>query len=110
VNLPFLLFPVVQEVAFDPSPPFSVLVGSTLELVPTVIGSNQVPLIGTASADLLWSSSDETVLAVGVETEQLVLTGVSPGTAELRAVRQDNSIISVPDTGVEGVPQTVTVT
>lgn len=109
-NLPFLLFPVVQEVTFDLSPPFSVAAGSTLELVPTVIGSNQVPLIGTANADLLWSSSDETVLSVGVESERLVLTGVSPGSAELQAVRQDNSIISVPNTGVEGVPQTVTVT
>lgn len=109
-NLPDLLLTVVKEITFDLPAPFSVAEGATLQLVPTVIGSNQVPLVGMANADVLWSSSDEAVFTVGVEPEQLVLTGVAVGTAELRAVRRDNSIISIPDTGIEGVPQTVNVT
>ena len=108
-NFPDLLFAIIEEITFSPSSP-SVAVGSTLDLTPTVIGSNQVPLTGAANADLLWSSSDETVMTVSVETSVLVLTGVSTGTAELQAVRRDNSIISVPDTGITGVPLTVTVT
>lgn len=109
-NLPDLFLTIVEEVTFDPAGPFSIPAGSTEEVVPTVIGSNQVPLVGTATADVLWSSSDETVFTVGVEPDKLVLTGVAAGTAELLAVRLDNSIISIPDSGIEGVPQAVTVT
>ena len=110
VNLPDLLFTIVGEISFSPAAPFSFPAGSSFDVVPTVIGSNLVPLVGTANADLLWSSSDEAVFSVSVETEQLVLAGVAAGTAELTAVRRDTSIISVPDTGIVGVPQTVNVT
>jgi len=109
VNLPSLLFTVVEEITFYPAAPFSLSVGSSLELTPTVIGTNKVPLVGTASGDLLWSSSDETVFTVSVEPDYLVLLGIAAGTAELSAAPLDTSIISVPAVGIQGVPQTVTV-
>jgi hypothetical protein len=47
---------------------------------------------------------------VYAEPDKLILNGVAAGTAELTAERLDNSIISIPDSGIQGVPQAVTVT
>lgn len=108
-NLPDLLFPVVEEVTFDPPGPYSLAVGEILEVTPLVVASNGVPLTGTATADVQWLSSDSAVLSVGVTATTLVLTGMSAGSAELQAVRLNQSIIRIPSTAIQGQPQPVTV-
>lgn len=109
-NLPDLLFPVVKEVSLEPPGPYSMVRGSTLELVPTVVGSNGVPLVGPAGSDVQWSSSNDAVLGVALTATSIVLTAKAPGTAELRAVRLNNTIVHIPSTSILGVPQSVTVT
>lgn len=110
VNLPDLLFPVVEAVTFDIPGPYNLAVGEKLELTPTVVGSNGVPIPGTASGDVQWSSSDSSVLGVATATTIIVLTGMVAGTAELIAERRNTSIIRIPETPIQGVPQTATVT
>ena len=56
------------------------------------------------------TSSDTTVLDVGVTATTLVLTAKARGTAELRATRLNNTIVRIPNTAIRGVPQTITVT
>ncbi len=109
-NLPDLLFPVVEQVTLTPAAPYAMRVGARLELTPVVVASSGVPLVGTATADVVWSSSDTTVLDVGVTATTLVLTAKARGTAELRATRLNNTIVRVPNTAIRGVPQTITVT
>jgi hypothetical protein len=109
-SLPHMLFPIVAEVTFDPVGPYALAVGGTLELTPTVLTSSGVPLEGTAQQDVIWSSSDGAVFSVAVGQTTLTLTGVGPGTADLEVVRQDNSIVHIPLTVIQGSPQEVTVT
>jgi hypothetical protein len=109
-NLPDLLFPVVEEVSFDISGPHSISVGDTLTLVPTVVSSDGVELVGTANADVRWSSSDGNVFSVAIGSTELVLTGVGAGSAELQAERANQTIIRIPSTAIVGVPVGVTVT
>lgn len=109
-NLPDLLFPVVDSVSLEPAGPYTLAVGATLEVVPTVLASNGVPLTGPAGADVRWSSSNSAVMSVGMTATSLVLTGVAAGTAELQVTRLDTSIIRIPQIDIQGVPQVVTVT
>jgi len=108
-NLPDLLFPVVEEVAFNPPGPYDLSVGEILEVTPSVVTSSGVPLVGTALADVQWLSSDSAVLSVGTTATTLVLTGMSVGSAELQAVRLNQSIIRIPSTSIQGQPVVVTV-
>lgn len=110
VNLPDLLFPIVEKVSFDQDGPYSLTVGQVLELTPTVTASNGVPLSGPAYADVIWSSSDTSVLDVGLTSTTLQLTAKKAGTAELRAERRNTSIIHIPLVPILGLPQSVTVT
>ena len=110
VNLPDLLFPVVESVAFDISGPHSLSVGSTLTLVPTVVSSDGVELVGTATSDVSWKSSDTNVLSVTLGPTELTLTGISAGSAEITAVRTNQTIIRIPSIPIQGVPVGVTVT
>ncbi len=108
VNLPDLLFPVVDRVTFD-IVPTTLSVGQSLTVTPTVIGSNDVPLCGTAMADVSWSSSNDSVLSVAVTEKTLVLRGIGVGTAQLKVERLNKSIIRVPNTSVLGLPLNVSV-
>ncbi len=110
VNLPDLLFPVVEEVSFDISGPLSLSAGSTLTLTPTVVASNGVVLPGPGAGDVVWTSSDPAVFKVTVGVETLELQGLTAGTAELQAARTNKTIIRIPDTPIQGVPVSVTVT
>jgi len=109
-NLPDLLFTIVEEIIFDPSGPYTMAVGEILDITPTVVGSNQVPLEGTATGDVRWYSSDETIISVSFDATQLHVLALAAGTAQILAERNDKSIISIPDSGIQGIPQSVTVT
>lgn len=108
-NLPDLLFPVVERITFSPSPPFNLGAGDTLVITPTVYDSAGTPLTGTASADVRWESTDNTIFTVAVTETTLILSGIAAGIAELTATRLNTSIIRIPDTPIEGVPQEVVV-
>lgn len=110
VNLPDLLFPVVQSVSFSPVGPFSLTAGNTLDVVPTVVASNKVPLTGTAVPDVIWSTEDSTVATVSPLADKLVIKGVAAGTTKLVAKRRNVSIITIPDEEIEGSGETITVT
>ncbi len=109
VNLPDLLFPVVQSVSFSPAGPLSLPTGSLLDVVPTVTGSNKVPLTGTAVPDVIWSTEDEAIATVSATADKLVIKGVSAGTTKLLAARRNTSIITIPDEPIEGSGETITV-
>jgi hypothetical protein len=108
VNLPDLLFPVVDHVSFDLET-VSLSVGQVLTLTPVILASNGVPLTGTGLGDVVWSSSNESVLSVAPTATTLVLTGRAVGSANLQAARLNTSIVRIPNTPIQGVPRTFTV-
>jgi len=113
VNLPDLLFPVVERV--DPVwpvpylPPYEIRVGTEVTIVPTVWTSSGLQLYGTANQDVRWSSSAPDIMAVTVMPDKLILRGMTLGTAQLQAVRYDNSIVRIPNTPIAGQPVDVTI-
>lgn len=110
VNLPDLLFPIVQSVSFDPPGPYSLAVGATLEVTPTVVGSNKVPLTGTACADVVWSTGDPLIATVvSLTSTKLLLRGIGAGTTTLLATRLDKSIIAIPEVPIEGTEVSIVV-
>jgi hypothetical protein len=111
VNLPDLIFSVVELITFDPPGPYSIGVGAQNDVivVPTVHTSDGRVLPGSALGDVQWSSSDISVLAVLASGANLTLRGMAPGLAQIQAVRVDTSIIRIPNTPIQGVPVDVTV-
>lgn len=104
VNLPDLLFPVVDRIVFSPPPPFAVPLGDILTVTPTVIASDGRILEGTATADVQWSTSDRDTLGVAVSGATIVFTGIAAGTASVQASRSDTTIVRIPNTPISGVP------
>lgn len=109
VNLPDLLFPVVEKVEFDIAVPWAIPIGSSLDVIPTVYLSDGRVLEGTARNDVNWCSSDDSVVGVSVGSEKLTLQGRAAGVAEMSVVRSDYTIIRIPDVSIQGQPVTVTV-
>lgn len=107
VNLPDLLLPVVDRITFDPPGPYALAVGEDLTVTPTILASdgNEVGV-----DEVQWSSSDTAVLGVLPGGGVLVLRGLGTGTADIEAVRSNQTIIRIPDTPIEGVPLAATVT
>lgn len=110
VNLPDLLFPVVESIIFDPEGPYVLAVDEILEVTPTVVTSDGRVLEGTATADVNWKSSDTSILAVTTTRDTIKFRGVTSGAANLECTRSDNTIIRIPNTPIDGVPVVVTVT
>lgn len=110
VNLPDLLFPVVEEISFAESGPYQVAAGAELLLTPTVLSSAAVVLEGPGNDDVQWSSSDSSILSVTVTATQVKITGIAAGTAEVQATRRNNTIVRIPETAIQGMPIEVTVT
>jgi hypothetical protein len=109
VNLPDLLFPVVDHVELQPTGPYQLHVGQELSVVTTVWTSSMVPLYGTAMYDVRWSSSDPSILSCTATQDTLILRGMSPGSAQVQGVRYDNSVVRIPNTPIGGLPVVVTV-
>jgi len=107
-NLVELLFPIVETVVFDPTS-LTMSVGDAEDVVPTVTGSDQRVLEGTAAADVTYEIADPDIASVSVEDEKLVITGLAAGTTQLDVSRTDESIVVVPDTGITHTPLSITV-
>jgi len=108
-NLINLLFPVVSSIVFDPAS-VSVAADDTEEVTTVVTASDGRVLTGTACNDVIYASADESIASVSVDIDKVVVRGVSPGTTEITAVRKDQTIVTIPDTGITGSPLAVTVT
>lgn len=109
VNIGDLIFPVVSSITFDEEGPYTVATGETLVLHPHVYSSdlNEQPDI---TRDTLWSTTDSLLLNMVAEKTSISLFGVVAGTYELRAERKDQSIITIPNTPILGMPIEITVT
>lgn len=108
VNISDLLFPIVSAVTFTPAAPATMVVGDIAQLRPNVFSSDGNP-VDINSGPILWSSSDPSILGVGLAGGILNLVPLAPGTAQVRGVRSDQSIIRIPDAGVAGLPFSVVV-
>ena len=109
VNVSDLIFPVVDVISFEESGPYAVRKGQDLIFTPHVFATDLNELT-PISSDVNWSTSDSTKLALNVQPGYIVVTGRELGTFQLSAVRRDSSIIRIPNTPIQGVPVTVTVT
>lgn len=109
VNINDLMFPIIKEITWDPTS-VSLAAGGTLDLVPTVVGTDYRTLEGVAHEDVQYEIADTDVATVSVEEEKLVITGVSTGETELTATRLDQTVVAIPVTTITGSPLTVTVT
>jgi len=109
-NIHDLIFPVVIDVSWSPADPFSLAVGGTLDITPTITATNYQVLEGTALRDVTYSVADESVAVIDVQdTTKLTLRGVSVGSTTLTVSRRDETIVRVPDT-ISGASSTINVT
>lgn len=106
VNLPDLLFPVVAAVIITPPGPVVLAVNEQRMFPLVVLATDGNPVDIT---ELMWSSSDQAVMGVGISGSTLTLTGQAAGTAYVNAKRSNLSIIRIPDPGVLNIPIQVTV-
>jgi hypothetical protein len=109
VSLPDLLFPVVSQIAFTPAGPYTVHVGTDLDITPTIIASDGEVLPGTAPGAVVWGTDDPSVAALLDNGTNLTLRAFKTGTTNLTAVRFDKTIVRYPDLGISGVPLAITV-
>jgi hypothetical protein len=107
VNLADLIFPVVSEITFSPVGPFTVHVGVDFQTTASIITSDENP--DPNAWDVIWSTDDPTVCAVLSGAPVLTLRGFKPGTCNLIAKRANTSIVKIPDPGIAGIPQLITV-
>jgi len=109
INLPDLLMPIVQSVVLEPAAPFTVAVGDTVDVVPSVFASDGQHLHGTASEDVQWSTSDPSIAAVSVTDTKLTVLGRKPGTTVLLAERRNVSVPKIPAVPIVGSGAVITV-
>jgi hypothetical protein len=103
-----LLFPVVGSVLWAPAT--AVLsVGGSLDVVPTIRGTDNRVLAGTALQDVIFESADPTIASIDVGSDKVTIRGVSAGATEVTIRRKDETVVVVPDTTVTGSPLSVTV-
>lgn len=110
VNLPNLIFPVVESVVTTPSgPAFSISVGQELMIGLKVYASDG-ECLGSGITDVLYSTTNDNVLSFNIYKDGMTLIGVGPGMAEIRMRRANRSIVRIPDCPIQGQPLIVTVT
>lgn len=102
VSLIDLLWPVVAQVTFSPAAPWSVPVGGTLDVVPTILTSSYVQLDPIAFEDVSYSTADPGVALVQYGDGKITLIGVAAGTTTLVLARVDDSIHRTPDPTIIG--------
>jgi hypothetical protein len=109
VNLPDLIFPIVSELILNPPGPYTLTVGEEMPVAMSVIAS-QGQNLGLGIGDVMFKTSDDTVLSYAFSAGGLVLIGVGAGVAQLIVTRANNSIIHIPDNGITNGVLNVTVT
>ncbi len=109
INIAHLLYPIVAVIEYSPAPPWTINVGDQLTIVPTVICNDFRELQSPAADDVDYSTVNDGIASVSVLADAITLTGVSAGTTTLNAVRKDKSLVYLPEPGVDGGAETVTV-
>jgi hypothetical protein len=109
VNLPDLIFPVVESVVTTPAGPFSISVGQELMIGLKVYASDG-ECLGSGITDVLYSTSNDNVLGFTIYRDGMTLIGVGPGTAQINMRRANRSIVRIPDCPIQGQPLVVVVT
>lgn len=109
VNLPDLIFPVVESVVTTPPGPFTISVGQEL-MIGLLVYASDGECLGSAICDVLYSTSDQSILSFNVYKDGMTLIGVGPGVAQINMCRADRSIVHIPDVPIIGQPLVVTVT
>lgn len=109
INIFHLLFPIVVNVNWVPAGPWTIPVGSSLDITPTVLANDYRTLTGTADADISYTMDDPAIASVTVGPTTIKITGNAPGTTTLRIARVDNSIVYIPDPGIDDGAITVTI-
>jgi hypothetical protein len=110
VNLPDLIFPVVESVvASPPGPVFTVSVGQELMIGLSAYASDGEDL-GSGRGDIIFESSNNNVLGFTIYRDGMTLIGVGQGTAQICMRRADRSVVRIPDVPITGQPFVVTVT
>jgi hypothetical protein len=110
VNISNLLFPRVTVITFEEPGPYTVQQGETLYLTPHVFSSDLNELTNLFS-DVLWSTTESSLLALDTSVSgKIGVRGSLAGTYQLFADRRDKTIIQIPNTPIQGVPVTITVT
>jgi len=110
ININNLLFPIVTSVSYSPAAPFSVAAGAELEVTATVTASDFRVLAGAGDGDVLYSTDDPSIAGVAIRGDKVYVQGSSPGTTTLRVSRLDESIVYIPDPGINGGAVAITVT
>lgn len=108
VNLPDLIFPVVKSIEWDPTS-VTVAVDGVQEVVPTVKGSDFHELTGTALEDVKYTITDPEIATVQPLPDRLIITGRASGTTQLVASRLDETIVVIPNTGIDNDSLDITV-
>ena len=88
----------------------SVATGASVTVTPTVITSDGRTLTGAAHEDVTYTSLDTAVAAVVAGADTLAVTGVASGSTTIRATRTDETVVTIPDSGITNRDLTVTVT
>lgn len=110
VNLPDLIFPVVERViTVPPGPAYTLAVGEELSLEMHVMTSDKNDL-GKGTNDTFYRVSPPDIVTFWFDQTHMILKGLVPGTAQITIERADKSIVRIPDPGVLGQPLVVTVT
>lgn len=98
--LAHLLFPVVATASFDPAGPWTVAVGNSLTITPTITASDYEVLDGAALEDVIYSIDDPDVASLETSSGSITVHGVAVGGTTVRLERRDTSIVHHPDTGI----------
>jgi hypothetical protein len=109
VNINDLIFPVVATAVTSPAGPFSISVGQELPIGLQVFASDG-ECLDTAIGDVIYSTSDQSILSYTVYKRGMTLIGVGPGTAQVNMCRADRSVKRIPDLPIAGQPIVVVVT
>lgn len=109
VNLPDLIFPVISLIEWTNPPPFTVGIGQQISSQATVYGSDGENL-GSGCGQILFKNSDDTVAVFSYSpTGLLTVTGLKSGTTTITISRADQSIVRIPDNGIENGTLVITV-
>ena len=110
VNLADLLFPIISEVVATPAGPYALTVGQLLPVDLDVYASDGEKIHHHGFGQIRFKMSDPSILSYQWSPGGLILVGMGVGTATITVERADNSIIHIPDNGIQNGVLSATVT